>query len=214
MAAFRLALSQGCQGIEFDVHFCRDQAFIVHDTNLARTHQVDLALCDIDEPLRARYELPSLMQVMVLLPPDITINIEIKSYDDAQFMREYFLRMQQFGLLDQHVVISSFDHDCLKILQQDNLPVRFGALTEVQPDGLASYASALNANIAAIAYPALTPAFVADCHARGLLCWVYTVDDAAQWEHCLQLGIDGVFSNVPAAAQHWLTQRTACQSDE
>ena len=210
LSAFRLALSQGCQGIEFDVHFCHGQAFIVHDTNLQRTHQVDLALADIDEQLRAQHEIPSLMQVMVLLPPDITINIEIKSCDDAHFMREYFLRMQQFGLLGQHVVISSFDHHCLRTVQQDELDVRYGALTERQPTTLAAYATELNANIAAIAYAELSAEFVADCHARSLLCWVYTVDDSDQWQRCMQLGVDGVFSNVPDEAQQWFAQ---CDTD-
>lgn len=208
MNAFRLAISSGCDGIEFDVHFCNGQALIIHDTNLLRTHSVNLDIAVLDEALRAEYQIPTLTQVMALLPSDLIINIEVKSCDDVLFMQEYVSRLVTLGLLGPHVVISSFDINLLMHLQLLNLPVRWGWLTEENQMGLPDENGNFIYDIVGISAEVVTKDYVKIIQQAGKLVWVFTLDKHTQWNNMVELGVDGYFTNVPNDAVTWFNTRS------
>ncbi|MEL7400493.1 MAG: glycerophosphodiester phosphodiesterase, partial [Pseudomonadota bacterium] len=40
-------------------------------------------------------------------------------------------------------------------------------------------------------------ALIDDARKRGLKTWVYTVNETDDWQHMCELGVDGVFTDVP-----------------
>lgn len=207
MEAFRSAISSGCDGIEFDVHFCNGQALIIHDTNLLRTHKVDVNITELNETLRQQYQIPTLTQVMALLPPDLIINIEVKSCDDVPFMQEYMAKLSHLGLFSEHVVLSSFDKRLLEHLHCIKLPVKWGWLSEDRHQELPSIGGDINYDIVGISSEIATAQRITTIKQTGKSVWVFTLDEPAQWEDMLQLGVDGYFTNTPHEAVHWFNAR-------
>ena len=207
MEAFRLAISSGCDGIEFDVHFCNGQALIIHDTNLLRTHNVDLAITSLNETHRAEFQIPSLTQVLALLPSDLIINIEVKSCDDVVFMQEYMSRLSSSGLLGPQIVLSSFDTDILRHLQVLPLAVRWGWLIEERQQALPSTEEDFAYDIVGISAELVTADYVKSIQQAEKWVWVFTLDAQTEWEKMNQLGVDGFFTNIPHDAVTWLNAR-------
>ncbi len=207
MEAFRSAISSGCDGIEFDVHFCNGQALIIHDTNLLRTHKVDVNITELNEMLRQQYQIPTLTQVMALLPPDLIINIEVKSCDDVPFMQEYMAKLSHLGLFGEHVVLSSFDKRLLEHLQCIKLPVKWGWLSEDNHAELPSIRGDIIYDIVGISSEIATAQRITTIKQTGKSVWVFTLDEPAQWEDMLQLGVDGYFTNIPHEAVNWFNAR-------
>ncbi len=122
IAAFKQAISDGCNGIELDVHLTRDGALaVIHDKSLKRTTGAEGTVADYTrETLKslnaaanwpARFEaVPTLEEVFEAVPDDTIVNIEIKDYQFwatprietavARFIRDH-------GLYHR-VIVSSF----------------------------------------------------------------------------------------------------------
>jgi glycerophosphoryl diester phosphodiesterase len=106
------------------------------------------------------------------------------------------------------IVVSSFDHELLRKLRGSapQLPLAF--LWEQQNwAAAAERAAACAAESFNPRYDCLSTELVAACHRRGLAVYVWTIDTVAGLQHCLQLGVDGVFCNDPKQVLAWLQDR-------
>ena len=202
-AAYDLALEMGADRLELDIHATADGVPVVnHDDTLQRisgdprrVDEITLAqLLELDDAVRPL----TLDEVFARYAPDTPFLVEIK--DRRRGCAATLLSLIDAHGLAEHVVIQSFDRHALRTLRRDGTiplaPLYRPRVTS--PDvrrGLqrnAAYATAVVTCSAAV-----DAQLVLAAHARGLAVHTYTVNDEAEAERLLALGVDGLITDVP-----------------
>jgi glycerophosphoryl diester phosphodiesterase len=216
LAAFRLAIEQGADGVELDAWRCATgEVVVVHDEDLARVGGAPLRVPD--SPLAAlravdvgawkgeRFRgerIPLLSEVLEALPGAI-VNVELKSRGGrdlglARAAAEAIWRAGAGG----RVVVSSFDWRLLAAFRLASPDVAAGLLFEPTRAWRLATALAVRALRPAAVHPDLalaTDARVRRWSGRGLAVNVWTVDDPAEAVRLARAGAAAVITNAPAA---------------
>ncbi|QVK18901.1 glycerophosphodiester phosphodiesterase [Mycoplasmatota bacterium] len=214
LAAFKLALEQKCDGLEFDVQMTKDEEIIIcHDYRVDRTtngtgHIKDLTLSELktldagswfDKKFTGE-KIPTLEEVFEIVPPGILMNIEIKNL--AKERRD--IEQKVVDLVLKHnrmddVIISSFDHLSLKTVREINKDIKIGFLiysyllepwTYFKKCGIDAYSI----------HPAeeyLNEDFVLNAHKNNYKILCYTVNDKNTATTMDKMGVDAIISNYP-----------------
>lgn len=114
--------------------------------------------------------------------------------------------IEEYGVADQ-IVTQSFDLVTMDRLQQELPDVPRMVLGAPQEDS-AEIAEELGA-IAwnpSVAQVLDNPDWVEEIQAAGLYTFVYTVNNAGQWEQLTELGVDGIITDYPDHLQGWRTR--------
>jgi glycerophosphoryl diester phosphodiesterase len=85
-------------------------------------------------------------------------------------------------------------------------------LTAIKLAGLSFGALAAQAPVRQSGFPVTTGGFVRRCHRRGIAVHVWTIDDAAEMNRLLDLGVDGIMTDRPAVLRDVLVDRGAWPS--
>ncbi|MFZ1771708.1 MAG: glycerophosphodiester phosphodiesterase family protein [Caldilinea sp.] len=139
-AAYAFALEQGVDGIEFDVHLCRDGVPVVlHDPNLLRTtgreqfvHEMtfaELRKLDAAAVYRAGLsanalpfqKIPTLQEVLAWTPAPVLLCVELKTHRDGSpyaGLEEIVAGAVQEADVEKRTVFSSFNFEILERLRQ------------------------------------------------------------------------------------------------
>jgi glycerophosphoryl diester phosphodiesterase len=208
LAAFALALEQQAGGVELDVQLSADGwPVIIHDDTVDRTSngsglvsQMSVAeLQSLD--LGLGQTVPTLDELFEAFGPSLLYNVEIKS--------DGLLRtgLRDTGLeaadrieahhLQSHVLVSSFDPFCVRRARRylsRTTPVAF--LRESRAVQLAHHL--LPAEADHPYYQLVDAPYMAWARKRGLRVNVWTVDDAADAQRLVNLGVHGIITNKPA----------------
>jgi glycerophosphoryl diester phosphodiesterase len=207
MAAFKLALQQGVDGIELDVMLSKDrQLVVIHDDKVDRTTNGtgrvgDLTLAELETLDAGNGEkIPTLDEVLAHFGGQFMINIELKNYSTVFDS----LPLDVAALVSDHnmadsVLISSFN--------PFNFP-RFHRILPEVPRGMLTFPNwAKFFGYRLFQYDALHPYFkdvdealVNHVRAKGKQLNVWTVDEAADIRHLAMLGVDGLITNQPKRA--------------
>lgn len=203
-AAFDLALAQGSHMLELDVRVTSDgEPVVLHDPTLLRTTG-DLraigtvALAEIEE-LDAATRPPTLDAVLARYGTATRYLIELKD-PRPEWEPRVIERVDRHGLRDR-VVVQSFNAPSLRRLRRAAPWLPVAPLYEHAPragwrfERVARYAAGVSAW-----HGVIDAAFVAAAHFHGLAVRAWTVDDAAEIERLVALGVDGVITNVPDVA--------------
>ncbi len=198
----------GAGGVEIDVRLCRTgEVVVVHDATLERiTRGADLrsvaslsyeALRGVRLPHGER--VPTLAETLAYCAEKgVLLNVEIKrdvpsrvqaTKAAAQIIRDRRAACQ--------VVISSFDP--LMLAGMTVLAREASVALLLHPDHahLAPVARWLRALAIHPARQLCSPAFVGECHARGLRVLPWTVNHLEEARRLLTLGVDGIITDVP-----------------
>jgi len=215
LAAFRLALAQGADGVELDVWRCATgEVVVVHDEDLGRVGGAPLRVPD--SPLatlrtvdvgawkgeRFRGErIPLLSEVLEALP-DAFVNVELKSRGgrDLSLARAAAEVIRLAGAGDR-VVVSSFDWRLLAAFRLASPQVASGLLLEEAFAWKLRTFLAIRALRPAAIHPDLalaTDARVRRWAARGLAVNVWTVDEPSEAARLARAGAAGLITNAPA----------------
>ncbi|BCR04196.1 glycerophosphoryl diester phosphodiesterase [Desulfuromonas versatilis] len=210
LAAFAAAEAAGCDGIELDVHLCRDGVpVVIHDETLQRTTDGrgrvaatwlrQLRELDAGSWYAAAFageRLPTLREVLEWAEDRLRINIEIKSAAAGMAVLDLLGDFRR-----ARVLISSFDHKLLAALRRDapELPLGFLVDSRFWRAGLRR-AVASGAESFHPRQDTLSRAMLSACRDAGLALYPWTVDDDKRLSELLRLGVDGVFTNDPARA--------------
>ncbi|BAS26028.1 glycerophosphodiester phosphodiesterase [Limnochorda pilosa] len=219
LAAFRLALEQGADGWELDVHRSRDGHLVVcHDERVDRTTDgsgliremtlADLGRLDAGAWFDRRFageRIPTLDQVWALAEEAGGIrllNVELKlgfaAYPGIEEQLAEWI--ESHGLVDR-VIVSSFNHFSLLRLGQVAPQVRTGILymaAWVEPWAGARRVGARSLHPY---HPTLVPPLVEAAHAQGLEVYPFTVDEPARLRELAAMGVDGLITGRPAEAR-------------
>jgi glycerophosphoryl diester phosphodiesterase len=227
--AFAAGLKAGADRLELDVHASADgQVVVIHDATLDRTTDGTgpvktlpvAALERLDAgyhfrapdgtyPYRGRgLGIPTLAALLVAFP-DVPLNIEIKQAEPP-IVGAVLAVLDRFGARERTLLaaeegdimaeIRSAAPDVLTSFSAPDVADFVFRLRDGRLDDYRAAGIALQVPPEYGGTPIVTPALVAEAHARDLEVHVWTINDEPEMERLLDLGVDGLMSDFPARA--------------
>ena len=226
LVAYELAIEQGADGLEIDVHPTRDGHLVsIHDDSVDRTTDgrgrvTELTLAEIRQldagsgfsPDFRGVPVPTLDEVLDLTARHgLVLNIEVKdiyrhdaAYDGAaEATAEAVLAR---GLAEQ-VVFSSFNHTSMAELKSRHPELTTGLLMMMPLHEVGAYARTTGADALHPALAALTPALITQAREANLAVNAWTIappfsplPEEEQLRAMWAAGVDAVITNIPDVA--------------
>jgi glycerophosphoryl diester phosphodiesterase len=222
LEAFRLALSQGADGYELDVHMTKDgELVVIHDESVDRTTDGtglvrDLTLaeikaldasCGMDAYRGAK--IPTLREALELVrDTHHTVNVEIKT--DEWFYPELeekcLALVQELGMEDR-IIYSSFNHFTLQKIRALKPDAKTGMLFGDIMVKAWEYAKPLNVDfLHPMKMNIWVPGFAEETAKAGYGINMWTINDEQTMLRCLDCGA-GIITNYPDVAVRLRNQR-------
>jgi glycerophosphoryl diester phosphodiesterase len=206
LPAYELAVEQGADMIEVDLHRTRDGGIVVtHDEALAglggRGEIAGASLAEVralDAGGGAR--VPTLDELLDGFGARIPLNLELKRATAADYpgLEAAALAALEARDLLAGTLFSSFYDPVLRRLRALSPAARLGLLVSRRyPERALERARALGAEALHPERPLVTRELVAAAHGEGLSVYVFTVDEPDEMRRLLELGVDGLFTNFP-----------------
>ncbi|SFM13392.1 glycerophosphoryl diester phosphodiesterase [Paenibacillus sp. 1_12] len=212
LGSFRLAVEQGAEALELDIHESADGALIVcHDATVDRTTnghgsisrmtQEELQKLDAGGWFSPQYvgeKLPLLEEVFTLIPQDILINIEIKCAYSTRLEHRLLQLLQQYDRL-QNVIISSFDHKILVRLKQAEPALKMGLLYVANFQNHRKMAESTGIEVFSLhpQYRLIEAEDVQDAVQNGLFVYPFTINEEEELRKALNDGVSGIITDFP-----------------
>ena len=212
MAAFSLAVEQGAQVIELDVHMTADgYPVVIHDPTVARTTDgtglvrektlAELRRLDAGSWFETRFageRVPTLEEVVTWARGRVALAIEIKNTP----FHYRGIEASVTGVLERHDAVLdnevfSFDHLCVRRIKAREPRLLTGVCYSANPVDHNALAIAANATALHPMFQHLHPDAVRDAHAAGLLVFAWTVNGHQDIREMVALGIDGIVTDFP-----------------
>jgi glycerophosphoryl diester phosphodiesterase len=233
LAAFDLAVEQGAELLECDVHRSSDGHLMVqHDFSLNRTAGRDgmigelsfeeLRRCDAGAWRGEQWHgqpLPTLDEVLSRYGDALLINVEIKvdrqPYPQIEDLVARAVRMHN---LYDRVVVSSFHLGTIERMRRIDPLVRTGLLADWRPDEAILHAHEVGALAVHLESPLITLPRLRQAQRWGLEVVAWTVDDVIEMVRLIDLrgqddrGVAAIISNYPARLREVVLVRRASVS--
>jgi glycerophosphoryl diester phosphodiesterase len=215
LPAFQRSFDLGYRYFETDVHVTSDGVVVAfHDDDLLRTCDVpgtihELPWRTVSTARVAGVEpIPRLAELLHAFP-DARINIDCKTDAAVGPLGDELARA---GVLDRVCVAAFSDRRLARLRRRFGRdlcssagPVELGLL---RITGLAVPGPlAAQVPVTMRGVRVLTDRFVRSCHRRGIEVHAWTIDDPAEMERLLDLGVDGIMTDVPATLRDVLSRR-------
>lgn len=223
LPAFQLAVAQRADGVELDVHRTKDGVLVIsHDPSVDRTTNGHGFICNMTfaelRKLSAGYKygrafvhepIPTLGEVLSLLPAGMLVNVEIKNgpilYEGIEQAVAAEISPHERRL---KIAVSSFHHPTLRTFHKVHRKCDLGLLYEGAFINIWDYVKAVGLHVKRL-HPNIdfvTPEFVEEAHARGFGVYAYTANTQSDIERMAVCGVDGIFTNYPDVARSVLTK--------
>lgn len=200
LRSIRRALEMGVDAVEVDVHLAKDgKVVVIHDDTVDRTTDGrgrvrDLTFAELRQLDAGKGErLPSLEEVADLVAGRAHLVVEVKDPAAGQPLVRLFQEREIFP----HAHVISFWHPLVKALKEQEPRLRTGVLMVGCPADPAGLAQAALAEALVLHYAYVTPELVAAARERGLLVYVWNIDDVETLKPYLTMNLDGIGSNRP-----------------
>lgn len=218
LASFHLAFADGVNMVELDCRMTRDFFLVVlHDQDIKRTtvggngkvweySLQELRAFDAGAWFAQEFKgerIPTLRQVMEILPPHVTLNIEMKTDGEPRerlAVEEACILAIMEKKLEKRTLVSSFDHKVVERIHKLYPPIKTGALyLPVRDAGKKPSTMARRMGVSAFicGKKFLTKRMVQDAHDHGITVGCYTVNNQKELSRALSLGVDAVISDHP-----------------
>jgi len=206
LPAYELALRQGSDMIEIDLHTTRDGAIVItHDEDLedlgGRGEVADATLEEIRRlDAGGGAAVPILEEVLDAFGGRIPFNLELKRGSQGEYLGMEGVAVAEVarrGLLEQ-TLFSSFFDPVLQALRRVSPEARIALLVSLRfPQGAIERARSVGAEALNPEWSLVNQELVESAHSEGLAVYVYTVDDEDEMGRLLDMGVDGLFTNHP-----------------
>ncbi len=218
LEAFSLALDQGADGVELDVHFTRDNEIVViHDERIDRVSNDigrvrDFTLKELKafnfnrlHPEWENTKIPTLKEVFELFKPtNAIINIELKNsripYDRLE---KACLNLAYNMGMEDRIIYSSFNHhSMIRLKKMDNKAV-CGLVYNCNLINPWAYCNKLGMDALHPHYSELhfAPDECKLAHDLGIKINTWTVNDESSMQYCFDRGVDSLITNYPDRAR-------------
>jgi glycerophosphoryl diester phosphodiesterase len=228
MAAFARAVELGAQGIELDVHLSADSVpVVIHDFTVDATTDGSgavsgMSLAELREldagsyfdPAFAREPIPTLDEVLESFGRRLFINVELKttSPGDNGLERAVIALLGEHGLdRSESILLSSFNPFSLRRARKLAPHLARGLLYSPDmplPLRRAWFASLAPHQARHPEYTMVDAPYMAWARRRGYQVNTWTVDDPAEMRRLVDLGVDGIITNVPDVLGRVLSSHT------
>jgi glycerophosphoryl diester phosphodiesterase len=202
--AFTLALDQGVDGIELDVHGSADGHLVVHhdfvmpvvgaDGIVSPRALRDLSLHDIQATrLPGGHSVPLLSEVFELVGLRATVYVEVKAVH---------VEAAVVALLDRYpgvrVAVHSFDHRIPVAVRSLRPGTPIGFLSDLYPVDLPSLLKPGSPDTLWQHAAMIDEALVRQAHASGVRVIAWTENDPVHARQLASWGVDGLCTDIPA----------------
>jgi len=221
LSAFRLAISQGADGIEGDFHLTKDKQIVcIHDSNTARVSHTKLIVknstlaelkkLDVGYWFNSAFKdekIPTLKEILAILPPEKKLFLEIKSGVEIV---PYLLDIITNNLINlEQLVIISFNSAVLKIVKQEMPELKtlllfsFKAFRKVNlssfsANKLLNKLDDIDANgISTSISNFLNQSYIEQFTSRGYEYHLWTIDNQKIAEKFIKIGVNSITTNTP-----------------
>lgn len=198
LPAFAAAVASGADMIELDVRRTADgRAVVVHDPTLERLWEMPRRVADLTRDEVTALGIPDLVQALAAIPPHVQVMVDFEEEAVAEPALVDVVAMDSLG----RVVFSGdcfTGHRRIRALAPD---ARIAATWNSDlpcPDALLDELAAELYNPSGHVL-ARDPGAVERMHARGTGVSVWTIDERADMELFLDLGVDAIVTNRVAA---------------
>lgn len=219
LAAFQIAVDEGADGIELDVHLSKDgEVVVIHDETIDRTsngtgyvHEMtvdELKAYDIGswfDPKFSSERIATLQEVIDVLPDSIFLNVEIKNspivYEGIESKLVDVLRRN--NRLDS-TVVSSFDHESLYRVKKLAPELKIGLLYKLNYLDTLEYVNLFKEKGTEVysLHPSrqiIINRDIEEVKQAGLQIYPYTVNDEGVAQTLTKQGATGLITNYPKA---------------
>jgi glycerophosphoryl diester phosphodiesterase/acyl-CoA hydrolase len=208
--SFELAVAQGVDAIECDVHLSEDGVpVVIHDPTVDRTTNgrgavANLTLAQLRAldaggrfgPAFAGARIPTLDELLAWAHGRIRVVVELKGTQNPSLVPWTLDLIRQYDVIEDTFVIS-FDHVALRDVRALAPEILTGALYHARLADPVGVAAACAADALAPHWSMVTPDMVATVHDAGLGVCVWTVDEPSEAEAMLRVGVDAITTNYP-----------------
>lgn len=216
--AFELALEQGADGIELDVHLSKDgELIVIHDERVDRTTNgkgfiKDLTLEEL-KSLDASYDkaeyagavIPTLAEVYSLFREnDKIVNVEIKTdIFDYPGICEKLLELEKSAGMQGRVIYSSFNHYTVREMKALAPEEKIGLLYMSGLYAPWEYAKTVGAECLHPYFLSVSrnPRMVEECTKLGIETNLWTVNESVWMERFKKLGVTSLITDKPDLAR-------------
>jgi glycerophosphoryl diester phosphodiesterase len=193
IAAFDLAVENGCDGFEFDVRLTVDfEAIVVHDAKISGVPVASHTfhrLSVLDRGTEPRYRLPRLEEVMGRYAGSAFLDIELKV---AGLESIVIAQLKRFAPRRGYV-LSSFQPEVLLALAEQDSSLPLGLIAG--DHWMLSRWRELPVEYVIPKYPLIRSALVEECHGAGRKLFAWTVNDVRTMRRMAELEVDGIISD-------------------
>jgi glycerophosphoryl diester phosphodiesterase len=214
LAAFRLAVAQGADGVELDVRCCgTGEVVVVHDADLARVAGVplrveqasfaELRALDVGAWKGERFRgerIPTLREALEATA-GAYVNVELKSAGRDLRLAAAAARAVASARAERRVIVSSFDYRLLVAFRLAAPALPIGLLFDAEVPGRAARWLGERLLGAAAIHPGrevIRDGDVAAWRRRGFAVNVWTVDDPDEARRLAAQGVASIITNVPS----------------
>jgi glycerophosphoryl diester phosphodiesterase len=209
LPSIELAVTQGVDMIEVDVHLTSDDVLLVsHDADLNRTAGVPYLIEKTSsETLRginvALYfdashpatMMPRLEDALAVIPSSMPVNVELKCLHAD---RAHYVEVLKTKLSRDRLLVSSFDWPLLRQTRALFPDLAIAPIADWSVEALPEMAVEIAATSAHCNYETITAPIVETLRRKNIPVLVYTVNDVAVAREMFAMGVAGVFTNFPA----------------
>ncbi|KRE98919.1 glycerophosphodiester phosphodiesterase [Paenibacillus sp. Soil766] len=219
LASFILALEQGSQAIELDVHITQDGEIVVcHDGTLDRTTNGSGLICnqqwaDIKQLDAGAWfsekfigeRIPLLSEVFDVVPKGTLINVEVKHAYEGRMESALLAFLREVNRYED-VVVSSFDHKVIQRLKRAEPALKVGLLYGGNLIDHGAYAKLLEVEVFSLHphHHSFDGADIALATADGLAVYPYTVNELTDYQLMIEAGVTGIITDYPGRLKTYL----------
>ncbi|MDC7954976.1 glycerophosphodiester phosphodiesterase [Fusobacterium simiae] len=215
LTAIKKAIEMKADGIEIDIQLTKDGKIVVmHDWKVDRTTTGRGYVYELDFKYIRSLDagqwytkdfigevVPTLEEVLDILPNDMILNIEIKDIarKHSNIEEKMLEVLKKYPEKFDNVIVSSFHHDKIRKLQELEPKLKLALLTDsefieiekyLSTNGLNSYSYHPEINL-------ISKETVEILHKNGVKVFVWSVNKEEDLDYLVKIGVDGVITNYP-----------------
>lgn len=193
LAAFRLAIAQGADGLECDLRMSADGVIVIsHDDSLPRTNNRPTRIAEATATELAAFDVPTLADTLATVRGKLSlINLELKEPIPPDILAA------AIGADYAGIVLSSFDTAIIEETRAALSAVPFWLLTRHGTNIAIAEARRLGCVGIHVWHRSATPRFIAHAGRAGFPVYVWTLDDLRRAGILAGRGIAGITTNTP-----------------